>query len=68
MTHCFLDSNKANTDLSALQAANVPCYNPIYLNDFLLNDKLHMNVAAHKVCWATDETLKLFVQFNMLVL
>ncbi|XP_059488511.1 DNA topoisomerase 2-binding protein 1-like [Neocloeon triangulifer] len=40
VTHCFIDVNRVNMDLSALRSANVPCYNPIYLSDYLIKNPL----------------------------
>ncbi|XP_065335100.1 DNA topoisomerase 2-binding protein 1-A [Cloeon dipterum] len=48
VTHCFVDMNKVNTDLSPLRAAKVPCYNPIYLSDYLIKEPLP-NPQTHRV-------------------
>ncbi|XP_059479828.1 DNA topoisomerase 2-binding protein 1-like [Neocloeon triangulifer] len=38
VTHCFIDFNEVNMDLSALRSANVPCHSPLYLSDYLIKN------------------------------
>jgi hypothetical protein len=39
VTHCFVDAKKADGDLGKVKAANVPIFNPIFLNDYLTSEQ-----------------------------
>jgi len=39
VTHCIVNANRMNVDLSRVKEAGIPCYLPIFLNDFLIGDQ-----------------------------